>query len=292
MTSPYPAAKKHFGQNFLINENIKHKIIDAAQLSPDDTVLEIGPGLGALTEKIVETGAELFAVEKDPALAAHLPHLINAKNFHLIQDDFLTYDLRELPRITKVIGNIPYNISTPIIKKLLAHQAHLQTALLTTQWEFAKRLTAKPGTKDYGSLTCLVQYYAETDILFKINARSFRPAPKVASCFIKLQFRKHTACVQDERLLFRIIHTAFQQRRKKVQNALAGILEKNKMECVLETAGIKKDIRPDQISLEDYIRITDLIYRRQKNPGQFPAQSDPEYLHPSRKTNAATTLPD
>lgn len=252
-------AKKHLGQHFLIDENTKNRIIDAAGLSADDAVLEIGPGLGALTQMILKTGAGVHAIEKDSALIPQLKQKVDSKNFHLIEADFLKHDLSRLPSISKVLGNIPYNISSPIIEKLITCRSKFQDIFLTTQLEFAQRLTAHPGTKDYGALTCFIQYYADVKILFKISPNCFRPVPKVTSCFLEIHFREPELKAQNEDLLFKITRAAFQQRRKKIENALAGISEKKTIEKTLDALKIKKGSRADHVSLEDYIRLTNSI---------------------------------
>jgi len=274
-------AKRHLGQNFLVDQNILSKMIDAAGLGPTDTVLEIGPGRGALTQKILESGATLFAVEKDPELTGYLAATIRSDRFHVVHDDFLTCDLTQFPGLTQVMGNIPYNISTPILNKLIENRRLLSKVFLTTQWEFAGRLRAKPGTKDYGALTCYIRYYADIEILFKISAQCFRPVPRVASCFFRLTFRPPSLAADNEVWLFHVIRTAFQQRRKKILNSLTGLCGKQHFEDCLTELQIPHDKRADQLALNDFIRIANLTN-----------STAPRMCRPNRKTSAEPSHPD
>jgi len=281
MTDLSRRAKHHLGQNFLIDQNILSKMTAVIGLGPHDTVLEIGPGRGALTEKILASGATLFAVEKDPDLAEHLAATIRCDRFHLIRDDFLAYDLTQCPALTRVLGNIPYNISTPILNKLIDNRKLLTDVFLTTQWEFAQRLAAQPGTKDYGALTCYLRYYADLETLFKISARCFRPVPRVASCFLRLSFRPPELRAHNEAWLSHVIQTAFRQRRKKILNSLAGLCGKQQIENLLDKLQISHDRRADQLDLNDFIRIANLTN-----------STDPRTCRPNRKTNAEPFHPD
>jgi 16S rRNA (adenine1518-N6/adenine1519-N6)-dimethyltransferase len=190
--------KKHLGQNFLVNANITQRIIDSCQISEKETILEIGPGLGALTKEIANRSEHVYAVETDKRLYDQLTDAVSLKKINLIHADFLKCDLSFLPQKTKVIGNLPYKISTPIIEKLINNRQLFQDLFLTVQLEFGKRLAAKPNSKDYGSLSCFVQYYCDTKILFKIRNSCFRPIPKVTSCFVHLRFRPAKIKAKDE----------------------------------------------------------------------------------------------
>lgn len=254
-------AKKHLGQNFLIDERMKKKIIDIVAPTQEEIILEIGPGLGALTQPLIATGATVYAVEKDPAMIARLQHSLPSARLHLIEGDFLTIDLTSIPQIHKIIGNIPYNISTPIIQRLIACQKFFPYAFLTVQREFAQRLTARPGTKDYGSLTCLVQYYADVQIHFHISPQSFRPVPKITSSFIQLSFREPADRADDERILFQITQSAFAQRRKTLLNALSSYVSKNILQTILKDLKIDVHQRPDTLALNDYIRLANALTR-------------------------------
>jgi len=259
-------AKKYLGQNFLIDDAVRKRIVAACGLRPSDTVLEIGPGRGAITHDLLKGASTVYAIEKDAALIRHLKDNISDPSFHPIEADFLTHDLSALPTIHKVIGNIPYNISTPIIEKLIRHRSLCADAFLTVQREFAQRLAAAANTKDYGALTCFVQYYADIKILFKISPQSFRPIPRVTSCFIHLHFRQPNEKADDEALLFKITQTAFQQRRKKIINALSPIMEKERLKSVLENLNIARGRRAENIPLSDYINLANTLSKIMTGP--------------------------
>ena len=225
----------------------------------DQHVLEIGPGQGALTRHIVERVKSLYAVEMDPRLYRLLKERFPDDHVHLIRSDFMKFALNTLPAPVKVVGNLPYNISTPIIEKLISERTNLTEAFLTVQHEFGKRLTAQPRSKDYGSLSCYVQYYADVRILFLIKPACFRPVPKVTSCFLKLSFRDTTIPVRDETFLFKVIRAAFQHRRKTLANALSGFTEKPQLLDILKNANISPASRPDALSLTDYCNIINMF---------------------------------
>jgi len=250
--------RKSLGQNFLNDANIVNKIINACTLRLEETVLEIGPGLGALTAKIAPAVKYLHAVEKDKNLYDYLSKNITEKNTTFHCQDFLAYDFSRLTSPVKIIGNLPYNISSPIIEKLIQNREKISDIFIMVQSEFGKRLTAKAGSHDYSALSCVIQYYAESKILFKIKNSCFSPAPKVESCFVKIVFRKPThPQTANEQLLLRLIKTAFQQRRKQLQNSLASFLPKNDLQKLLEKIGIDPCARAENLSVGDYIKITD-----------------------------------
>ncbi|MCK5579760.1 MAG: ribosomal RNA small subunit methyltransferase A [Candidatus Omnitrophica bacterium] len=253
-------AQKHLGQNFLVNDIIKDRIIDSCNLQATDTIMEIGPGQGALTQGIIKNVANFYAIEKDirfiDTLKAQFPQA------HIIQADILKYDFKKLPQNFKVIGNLPFNISSPIIEKLIYHRQNIHDAFLTVQLEFGERLTAKPNRKDYGSLSCFIQYYADIEILFKIPRWAFRPIPKVTSCFLHLTFREPQLKATDEKLLFRIIQTAFRQRRKKISNALLSIIPKEKLTDILEKLKLNQTLRAENLTLQNYVDISNELNTR------------------------------
>ncbi len=246
-------AKKHLGQNFLKDLRIQQRIIQACGLSPDDVVVEIGPGQGVLSTLIAPYVKKLICVEMDRDLIAPLRDQI--PDAQIIHADFLKWNMSDLPTGIKVIGNIPYYISTPIIEKLIDEKSKIAEAFLTVQLEFGERLTAKAGGKDYGSLTCFARYHADIKVLFKIKNTCFRPVPKVDSCFLHLTMRPYPQQARDEKFLFKLIQTAFQQRRKTIVNALKGLIEKEKLEQSLEDLGIKTSARPETLTLSNYIEL-------------------------------------
>ena len=247
--------KKHFGQNFLADKHTQRKIIQACDLKIEDVVVEIGPGQGVLTRLIAPKVKRLICVETDRDLIEPLRDCFG-NSVEVVHADFLKWDMGDLPPETKVIGNIPYYISTPIIEKLIQARTKFSAAFLTVQLEFGQRLTAKSGGKDYGSLSCFAQYYADIKMLFKIKNTCFKPAPKVDSCFLCLMMRSQPqALAADEEFLFKLIQTAFQQRRKNIVNSLKGFVTKEKLEESLEDLGINFNARPENLTLLNYINL-------------------------------------
>ncbi|MBM3248326.1 MAG: ribosomal RNA small subunit methyltransferase A [Candidatus Omnitrophica bacterium] len=248
----YP--KKFLGQNFLFDDNIKSKIIQACNLSGEDFVLEIGPGTGALTKELVKIAKGVVAVEKDIRLFQILCSTLGEYlNLSIVNQDILKYRISQSN--TKVIGNIPYNISSPIIEHLINQKEKISVIYISLQKELAQRIIAKPGGKDYGSLSLFVQYHTSPSIKFIIKSGSFKPRPKVDSAFVELLIRKTPAVsVKDEETLFKIIRAAFGQRRKMISNTLKAFLSAEKI-C---QTGISPSIRPEDLSLQDFAKLADL----------------------------------
>lgn len=246
-------AKKSFGQNFLNDKRIQQKIIEACAFSNDDTVLEIGPGQGALTRLIAPHVKKLICVEADRDLIEPLRTEFAGTHVEIVHANFLNY---RLPPGAKIFGNIPYNISTPILEKIIENRKHIAQAFLTVQLEFGQRLAAKPGAKDYGSLTCFVQYYADVKLLFKIKNTCFTPAPKVDSCFVSLAMKARPEfAAKDEAFLFKMIQTSFQQRRKTILNTLHSFMSKEELSTILNKFNIDPQARPEMLKLSDFINI-------------------------------------
>jgi len=214
-------AKKSLGQNFLFDPAILGRIIEAASIGPDDTIVEIGPGPGRLTTLLSKVAKKVVAIELDSDLYIKLQdELAGRENVELVLGDALKYRYDDLGSF-KVVANIPYYITTPIIFSLLAARDNLVSMTLTIQKEVAQRIVANPGTKDYGVLSLAVQYHADPEIKFIIPAGAFRPVPKVDSAVIHIHIRKTPkVIVADEALLFKIIRAGFSQRRKTLSNAL------------------------------------------------------------------------
>ncbi|MBF0388448.1 MAG: ribosomal RNA small subunit methyltransferase A [Candidatus Omnitrophica bacterium] len=248
---------KRLGQHFLIDASILSRIVDSCELCPNDEVLEIGPGQGALTRGLIPRVKKLIAVEADPVLADSLGRELSASGLLLHNTDFLKFDLHGLfARPFKVIGNIPYNISTPIVEKMLADRSLVRSLYLTVQYEFARRLTAPVGTKDRSALTCLLEVFATSRILFRISNQAFRPIPKVESCFIHIDFQASPGFpVKDEAFFSKVVKTAFLQRRKTLVNALLPLGAKARLESALAFAGVDKKTRPEDVRSADYVRI-------------------------------------
>jgi 16S rRNA (adenine1518-N6/adenine1519-N6)-dimethyltransferase len=263
----YIKPKKSLGQNFLIDRNIQGKIIRACNLSKDGIILEIGSGRGDLTVQLAQRSSQVFALEIDPRLYPILDQsLLASDNCQIIQSDILKFDLnkflldKRIKQKIKVIGNIPYYISSPIIEYLIGYRRLISAAFLNVQKEFGQRACAGPGSKAYGSFSCFVQYYCNCKILFEIKRNSFRPAPNVDSCFLSLEFRKQPlVTVKNEAGLFKLIRTAFNQRRKTLRNSLEGLVTRQNLNNLLQESGINENIRPEDLSLEQFAVLSNAL---------------------------------
>jgi 16S rRNA (adenine1518-N6/adenine1519-N6)-dimethyltransferase len=246
--------KKHLGQNFLHDIRIQQKIVQACDLKPEDVVVEIGPGQGVLTRLIAPHVKRLICVEMDRDLIE--PLRMSSTSIEIIHADFLKWGMGHLPDGVKIIGNIPYYISTPIIEKLIADRTRISAIFLTVQLEFGQRLSAKAGGKNYGSLSCFAQYYADIKMLFKIKNTCFKPVPKVDSCFLRMMIRPQPqGAGTHEDFLFKLIQTAFQQRRKNIINSLKGLVGKEKLEEALIKLNINLNARAENLTLSNYINL-------------------------------------
>ena len=251
--------KKHLGQHFLVDSNVKQRILEACRFTTNDVILEIGPGLGVLTRELIQRVKHVYAIEVDSALCRQLQNEYPADRLKMIQGDFLRYPLDTLPSGMKVIGNLPYNISTPIIEKLIANRSRFKQFFFTVQLEFGNRLAAKPDSRDYGAFSCFVQYYADIQILFKIRNTAFRPVPKVTSCFLRMTFREPVHQAQDEILLFQITRHAFQQRRKKIGNALGTLFPNDQIDSALDELNIDQNARAENLTLRDFVELSRVL---------------------------------
>ena len=258
---------KSLGQNFLVDQNITRKIIETLDLQPSDAVFEIGAGQGELTSLIAPKVSSLCALEIDRRL---YPILIERfkiyDNVNIINRDILKCDLIKLADEygikgkIKVFGNIPYYISSPIIERLINYRKVIKEAFITVQKEFARRVVSDPGSKEYGSFSCFVQYYAIPKIVFQINRGCFYPVPKVDSCLLHLKFREKPAVsVKEEELLFKVIRGAFNQRRKTLRNSLKDIIQSDKLEEFLFKNGLNLNIRPEDLSLAEFAKLTNTL---------------------------------
>lgn len=257
--------KKSLGQNFLIDKNIRQKIIASLELKPADIVLEIGSGHGELTGLIAESVTKLYALEIDTALYAKLKDNLKAQaNIEILNKDILRFNFKKYfskPQYyknrIKVFGNIPYYISSPIIEHLFKFKDIIDVVFITLQREFAKRITATPGSKDYGAFSCFVQYYGEPKIILNIKKTCFLPPPKVDSCLVRLRIRRDPPVrVQDKRLFFKIIRAGFNKRRKTLKNSLAGVIPQEKLGRFFKKYSIDNRIRPERLSLEDFANLS------------------------------------
>ena len=248
--------KKHLGQHFLNDPLIIGRIILAAQLDPHDLVVEIGPGPGMMTRMLAGRVEKVIAIELDEKLYGKLKtKLAGFSNIDLILGDALEYHYGDLPDF-KVVANIPYYITAPIIFKLLEARKNLKSMTLTVQKEVAERIVAKPGKKDYGVLSIMVQYYAKTYFAFMIPKEAFRPVPKVDSAVIHMEILERPSVqVENEEAFFKIVKTAFSQRRKMLSNSLKSLREDVKE--WLDKAGIDPHRRPETLSMEEFARLAD-----------------------------------
>lgn len=256
--------RKSLGQNFLIDKNIQAKIIRGCNLRKEDIVLEIGPGRGELTQYLLKQAAKVIAVEIDKNLYQALKEKFSSfKNLELLNTDILKLDLSGLlPRTgagkLKVIANIPYYISSPIITHLLRHSESVGEIYLTLQKEFAERLTAHPGGKDYGALSCFAQFYTRPKALFTISSGAFWPRPKVDSCFVRLEtLDEPSVKVKNEQLFFKIIRAGFNQRRKLLKNNLSRIFPQPQAAGCIDKLGLDENVRAEDLSLSDFAKIAD-----------------------------------
>ena len=266
------SANKSLGQNFLINDEVVTTIVEKAEISKEDLVIEIGPGLGTLTKELLEKAGKVIAIELDKRMIEILTDRFNLyNNFELINEDVLKVDLKSLIeenvkdniKTVKIVANLPYYITTPIIMKLLEEKLKIESITVMVQKEVADRLIEVPGGKNSGAITYSVYYYAESEEILKVLPDSFIPAPAVESKVIKLDIRKEDLIkVEDEKLMFKIIKYSFMQRRKTLVNALekSGIFKSKKdIIRILNFLGIDEKIRGEALSLKEYVNITNYI---------------------------------
>lgn len=256
---------KKLGQNFLIDADIVRGIVDAADIRPGDRVLEIGPGIGTLTQGLAEAGAEVTAVELDKKLPAVLARTLEGyDNVHIVPGDILKVNIPEImgPEPFKVAANLPYYITTPIIMTLLERRLPISRLVTMVQKEVADRMVAAPGTKAYGALSVAVQYYTRPHVELDVPPRSFIPAPDVDSVVIVCDVReKPPVETTDEKLFFRVVRASFGQRRKTLSNALKGAgFDKELIRQVLPAAGIDGSRRGETLSLDEFAAIANAIY--------------------------------
>ncbi len=263
--------QKKFGQNFLIDGNILDKIIESAQLTKEDCVLEIGPGIGTMTQYLAEEAGEVVAVEIDKNLIPILEDTLSAySNVVIINEDILKVDIGKIVeernggKPIKVVANLPYYITTPIIMALFESHVPLQSVTIMVQKEMADRMQVGPGTKDYGALSLAVQYYAKPEIITRVPASCFMPRPNVDSTVIRLtRYEKPPVDVEDEAYLFAVIRASFNQRRKTLVNGLtnAGSLgvDRQMAEETLSEMGLSTMIRGETLTLEQFAELSNRL---------------------------------
>lgn len=257
MTEKKHQPRKRFGQNFLHDSNIIARIVSAIAPKADDVMVEIGPGQGALTTQLLDRLNALHAVELDRDLIPLLNTMFATKALTLHEADALQFDFSQLMqgKAIRIVGNLPYNISTPLIFHLLSYKEQVRDMHFMLQLEVVDRLAAAPGSKIYGKLSVVAQYYYQVDKLFNVPAAAFNPPPKVMSAIVKLTPCQHAIMANDEKLFERIVKISFSQRRKTLRNNLKQLLSSEQL------GALDQDLtqRPEQLSLDDYIRLSNSI---------------------------------
>ena len=270
--SKYPFAfQKKFGQNFLIDPHVLDKIIRAANITEEDCVIEIGPGIGCVTQALLENAGKVISIEIDDQLIPILTEQFgNEPNFKLIHKDVLKVDLAKLiaeespNRKVKVVANLPYYITTPIIMTLLENELPIESITVMVQKEVADRLSSKPSTKQYGAISVAVNYFSEPYLVANVPRNCFMPRPNVDSAVIKLTVHEEPPVkVNNVKQMFRIIKAAFLLRRKTLLNTLAAHgelgLDKEKLKQLLDESGIGAQTRGETLSIEEFARLSDYI---------------------------------
>ena len=271
-------ANKSLGQNFLINEDVVNNIVDASNITTDDLVIEIGPGLGTLTEYLLENAGKVIAIELDERMLSILNDRFKTyNNFQVINEDVLKVDLAELIKSekqsnnlknAKIVANLPYYITTPIIMKLLEEELDIESITVMIQKEVADRLIATPGDKLSGAITYSVYYYAESESVMIVENNSFIPEPEVQSEVIKLKIRKEPVInLENKEIFFKVIKVSFMQRRKTLMNSLVnGGIFANKVQAVevFEKLGFDANIRGENLTINDFARLSDEIIKFKK----------------------------
>lgn len=262
-------ANKGYGQNFLIDQNVVDEIIEKAEVNKDDLIIEIGPGLGNLTSPLLENAGKVICIELDPKMVSILTDRFSLyKNFELINEDVLKVDINKLIndnseyKTAKVVANLPYYITTPIIMKLLEDKLNLDSITVMVQKEVAERLADHPGGKKVGAITYSINYYTNPEIIIDVPRDCFVPSPNVDSAVIKLNVLKEPKIkVIDESVFFKVVKAAFMQKRKTLINSLTNskIANKEFIETMLNTLNIDLRIRAEKLTLEEFGAIADYL---------------------------------
>lgn len=256
---------KSLGQNFLIDGNIVRKIVDEGDITPEDYIIEIGPGMGTLTEELALRAKKVIAIEIDDTLLPILDETLGKyDNVQVIHGDVLKIDIEKLIEENlsggpvKVVANLPYYVTTPIIAKLIEDNLNLESIIVMVQKEVAERMEAGPGGKEYGSLSVFVNFYSKPEIVVKVPKTVFMPQPKIDSAVIKLEIKKELPDVDKDKF-FKIVKAAFSKRRKTILNSLSTYgfnIEKETIKEALEKLNINVDTRAENLSVEDFIKIS------------------------------------
>lgn len=264
------SANKDLGQNFLVDDSVIENIIEVSEIKSKDFVIEIGPGLGTLTSKLVEKAGKVIAIELDKKMIEILNDRFSLyENFKVINEDVLKVDLNNLIKnendknyTVKIVANLPYYITTPIIMKLLEEKLNINSITVMIQKEVADRLTEIPGGKNTGAITYCVYYYANAQEMMTVQNTSFIPAPKVNSEVIKLDIRKEPPVhLKNEEIFFKVIKASFMQRRKTLLNGLAnaGIASKEKIKTILQQLELNENTRGEQLTIEQFAEIANKL---------------------------------
>jgi 16S rRNA (adenine1518-N6/adenine1519-N6)-dimethyltransferase len=256
------SARKKLGQNFMVDDEALKAIAAALSIKSGETVLEVGPGLGFLTRELLNQGAKVLAVEKDTAYVRHLREYFKDKPLALKEGDILETDIDRDFAVSapiKLIGNIPYNITSPILEWMIGQRNLIQEAVLTTQWEVAQRLMAKPGGKTWGSLSVYLQMYSDVTLVKKISPSSFDPAPGVESAVLHFIVKPEPRFPIQEKEFFNIVRHSFQHRRKTILNSLSSLVDKQRLLAALTEAEIDPKRRPETLALFEWASLASLL---------------------------------
>ena len=253
--------KKRLGQHFLTDENIARKIVGSLNIKRDDVILEIGPGSGVLTKFFLPEAKRVIGVELDP----HLVEILRRKyeNLEIIQGDFLKLNLRDLIQEghkLRVVGNIPYYITSPVIFKVMENRELVQDLTIMVQREVAKRIVSSPGTKDFGILSVVSQVYSQPEILFYVSKNVFSPRPKVDSAVVQFRFPERSRLYpEDDSFFIRVLKTCFGMRRKKLRNSLKAL------PVDIRQVDFDLDRRPEELTIEEWVRLCDILHEKEKS---------------------------
>lgn len=269
--------QKKYGQNFLIDTHVLDKIIAASQITKEDMILEIGPGIGTMTQYLCEAAREVIAVEIDKKLIPILEDTLSEyQNITILNEDILKVDINEIVELKnqgkaiKVVANLPYYITTPIIMGLFESHVPIESITVMVQKEVADRMQVGPGTKDYGALSLAVQYYAAPYIVANVPPNCFMPRPNVGSAVIRLiRHKQPPVDVKDEKLMFQLIRASFNQRRKTLLNGLYNSSElsygKEEIQEAIASLGVGDNIRGEALTLEQFAKLSNILYKKDKD---------------------------
>lgn len=257
--------RRKWGQNFLTDQDVVDKIIQIADISPEDSVLEIGPGRGVLTQDLMDKACQLTAIEVDPSLCAELEKQFGAcSNFRLLQADALKFDYSCIGKRFKVVSNLPYYAATHILKRLIHYRERITDMTVMLQKEVAARLAAQPGQKEYGSLSVFIQYHCKVELFFEVKKESFSPVPKIDSSVIKLTpLAQPKVVVENEKTFFQVVHASFLHKRKMLKSNLKQWQKQFQVEQdKIQLAGIDLNRRGETLSLQDFALISNHIHTK------------------------------